>query len=168
MEMIEPKSDNGCIVSDIEKDILKIVVLNRYKESKPVVGLIKNFGLKKGAMAGSIAHDSHNIIAVGTNDLDIVNSINEIIKLKGGIAAFNGDEKVSLALPIAGLMSDQPAEKVSEIYKQINQKPIEWGSKLHAPFMTMSFMALLVIPELKIGDKGLFDGKQFELTSLFT
>ncbi len=167
IEHIEPKTKNGFILSDPERDILKIVVLNRYRAEKPVVGLIKNFGLKKGAIAGSIAHDSHNIIAVGVSDEDLVGAINEIIRLKGGIAARCDEKLFSLALSVAGLMSDEIAEIVAAKYKEINQKPKEWGSKLHAPFMTLSFMALLVIPELKIGDRGLFDGKEFKLTSLF-
>jgi adenine deaminase len=167
MELVVPKVSGDYIVSDTENDILKIVVLNRYNPSKAVVGLVKNFGLKKGSIAGSIAHDSHNIIAVGVEDKDIVNAINKIIEMKGGIAAVNGSEVFSLSLPVAGLMSNEDGNIVAKKYKEINAKPKEWGSKLHAPFMTLSFMALLVIPELKIGDKGLFDGKDFKLTSLF-
>lgn len=167
IELVVPKVLDDYIVSDTENDILKIVVLNRYKPANPIVGLVKNFGLKKGAIAGSIAHDSHNIIAVGVNDDDIVKAINKVIEMRGGITAVNSDEIYSLALPVAGLMTDEDGESVAEKYKTINQKPKEWGSKLHAPFMTLSFMALLVIPELKIGDKGLFDGKEFKLTSLF-
>jgi adenine deaminase len=167
MELVLPKVFENFIISDIENDVLKIVVVNRYKPCKPVVGLIKNFGLKTGAIAGSIAHDSHNIIAVGVSDDDIVNAINKVIEMQGGIVAENGDEVHSLALPVAGLMTNEAGEIVAEKYKLINQKPKEWGSKLHAPFMTLSFMALLVIPKLKIGDKGMFDGEKFELTDLF-
>ncbi len=157
---------DSLIESSIEKDALKIVVVNRYKQSKPVVGLIKNFGLKQGAIAGSVAHDSHNIIAVGVSDEDIYQAINLVIKEKGGMVAKSGDKEYVLPLPVAGLMSDKPGEEVAVMYKKMNAIAKEWGSTLHAPFMTLSFMALLVIPELKIGDKGLFDGKKFEFTSL--
>lgn len=166
-ELVIPKVSGDYIVSDTEKDILKIVVLNRYNPSKPIVGLVKNFGLKKGSIAGSIAHDSHNIIAVGVEDKDIVAAINKIIEMKGGIVAVSGKETYSLSLPVAGLMTNENGLDVAKKYNEINTKPKEWGSKLSAPFMTLSFMALLVIPELKIGDKGLFDGKDFKLTSLF-
>ncbi|MEN8121433.1 MAG: adenine deaminase C-terminal domain-containing protein, partial [Bacteroidota bacterium] len=147
-------------------DILKIVVVNRYKKTKPIVGFIKNMGLKRGAIAGSVAHDSHNIIAVGVSDQDIYQAINLVIKEKGGMVAKYGEIKYVLPLPVAGLMSDKPGQDVAEKYKKMNMIAKEWGSTLHAPFMTLSFMALLVIPELKIGDKGLFDGKKFEITSL--
>ncbi len=167
MEEVQPKVEDGFVVSDTTNDILKIVLINRYFPQKPVVGLIKNFNLKKGAIAGSIAHDSHNIIAVGVDDNDIIAAINAVIESKGGIVAVNGNDFSKLELPIAGLMTNENAYDVVEKYKAINAKPKEWGSTLHAPFMTLSFMALLVIPELKIGDKGLFDGKKFELTSLY-
>ncbi|MBN1253137.1 MAG: adenine deaminase [Bacteroidales bacterium] len=166
-EIVKPKVDEGSLVSDVENDVLKIVVVNRYNNSKPVVGFIKNFGLKKGAIAGSVAHDSHNIIAVGVCDVDILNAINKVVEHKGAIVALNGDEILDLALPIAGLMSNENAEIVADKYKKLNAKAKEWGSTLHAPFMTLSFMALLVIPELKIGDKYLFDGLKFSETSLF-
>ena len=166
-QLLDVNNINGYIKSDIENDILKIVVVNRYKQAKPVVGLIKGFGLKKGAIAGSVAHDSHNIIAVGVNDDDLFEAINLLIEHKGGMVAVSGDEKYVLPLPVAGLMSDQPGELVAGKYKKINQVAKEWGSTLHAPFMTLSFMALLVIPELKIGDRGLFDGTKFEFTNLF-
>jgi adenine deaminase len=166
-ELVVPKVSGNLIVSDPIKDILKIVLVNRYSVSKPVVGLIKNFNLKKGAIAGSISHDSHNIIAVGVSDEDILGAVNEVIRLKGGIVAKCGDDILSLPLPVAGLMSDEDGEKVAIKYKSLNKKPKEWGCTLHAPFMTLSFMALLVIPELKIGDKGMFDGNEFKLTSLF-
>lgn len=166
MELSDVKSVNGVIESDTNKDILKIVVVNRYKNKKPVVGLIKNFGFKKGAIAGSVAHDSHNIIAVGVNDAEICQAINLVIKEKGGIVAAYGDDEHVLPLPVAGLMSNKSGKEVARLYEKINEKAVEWGSKLKAPFMTLSFMALLVIPELKIGDKGLFDGSKFKLTNL--
>ncbi|MDY6800403.1 MAG: adenine deaminase [Bacteroidota bacterium] len=158
---------NQEIVADVGNDILKIVVVNRYTPSAPVVGLIKNFNLKKGAIAGSIAHDSHNIIAIGTNDNDIVQAINIIIDKKGGIVACDKDDTEMLTLDVAGLMSREEAEQVAEKYEKVSQKAKAFGSKLNAPFMTMAFMALLVIPELKIGDKGLFDVSKFEFISLF-
>lgn len=166
-EVLKPKVIDENIVSDTERDILKIVVVNRYNQSEPVVGFIKNFNFKKGAIAGSIAHDSHNIIAVGVSDTDIVNAINTVIKSKGAIVAVSDNELTKLELPLAGLMTNEDAYAVAEKYKQINQKPKEWGSRLHAPFMTLSFMALLVIPELKIGDKGLFNLNSFSLQNLF-
>lgn len=166
-ELIEPKVLNGEIVSDVENDILKIVVVNRYNDSKPQVGFIKNFNLNKGAIAGSIAHDSHNIIAIGTSDKEIVNAINKIIENKGGIVAVNEDSIKELKLDVAGLMSTGEAEEVATKYHEVHTMAKELGSKLTAPFMTMAFMALLVIPELKIGDKGLFDVSKFEFTSLF-
>ncbi len=161
------KVENSLVVSDADRDFLKIVVVNRYQNTEPVVGFIKNFNLKKGSLAGSIAHDSHNIIAVGTNDDDILAAINAIIESKGGIVACSGDDLHHLPLVIGGIMSHEPGEIVADKYQQLNSKAKDYGSDLRAPFMTLSFMALLVIPSLKIGDKGLFDGNKFELTNLF-
>ena len=166
-ETIEPMIENGHVVSDLSRDILKIVVVNRYRESKPQIGFIKNFSLKKGAIAGSIAHDSHNIIAIGTNDNDIVNAINTVIKNTGGVVACDGDLLKDLKLDVAGLMSTKDVVDVANKYHEVHSMAKEMGSKLTAPFMTMAFMALLVIPELKIGDKGLFDVSKFDFTSLF-
>ncbi|MBE9469254.1 MAG: adenine deaminase [Bacteroidetes bacterium] len=165
---VKPKIENNCIVSDIENDILKIVVVNRYDEkAKPAVGFVKGFALKRGAIASSIAHDSHNIICVGTNDTDILSAITKIIDNKGGIVACNEKNIYDLPLPIAGLMSNKSGKEVASQYKFLNDKALEFGSKFAAPFMSLAFMALLVIPELKIGDKGLFDVNKFKLTSLF-
>ncbi|MBI5218203.1 MAG: adenine deaminase [Bacteroidia bacterium] len=159
---------NGYAVQDINNDILKIVVLNRYDdESKPASGFIKNIGLKRGAIGTSIAHDSHNLIVTGTNDIDIINCFNILIENKGGLAACCGSESMSLPLEVAGLMSNKDGIAVAEKYNLLKQKAHEYGSNLKAPFMTLSFMSLLVIPELKLGDKGLFDVKKFEYTSLF-
>ena len=166
-ELIEPTVKDGNAVSDIDKDILKIVVVNRYKNTKPQVGFIKNFNLKKGAIAGSIAHDSHNIIAIGANDDDLVNAINKVIENTGGIVAMDGGDFKDLKLNVAGLMSTEEAEEVAQKYHEVHTMAKEFGSTLTAPFMTMAFMALLVIPELKIGDKGLFDVSKFYFTSLF-
>ncbi len=159
---------NGKLVSNIENDILKIVVVNRYDNSaKPSVGFIKGFGLKTGALAESIAHDSHNIISVGVDDESIVKAINEVIFHKGGIAAFNGKKTFSLPLNIAGLMTNQDGFEVAKIYKNLNSVAKEMGSVLKSPFMTLSFMALLVIPDLKLGDKGLFKINDYNFVDLF-
>ncbi len=166
-EVVEPTIKNGNVVSDIARDILKIVVVNRYKDKKPQIGFIKNFNLKKGAIAGSIAHDSHNIIAIGTNDNDIVTAINKVIENTGGIVACNENIIKDLKLDVVGLMSTGEAEDVADKYHELDIMAKEMGSKLTAPFMTMAFMALLVIPELKIGDKGLFNVSKFDFTTLF-
>lgn len=165
--LCEPKIEDGNIISDVEKDILKIVVVNRYFDSKPQIGFIKGFGLLKGAIASSICHDSHNIISLGTNDLDIANAINRIIELKGGIAVVSNDLVLDLSLDIAGLMSTEPFDRIVFKYQQINNKIKEFGSKMTSPLMMLSFMGLLVIPELKISDQGLFDVNNFKFTSLF-
>ncbi|GAB4321922.1 MAG: adenine deaminase [Bacteroidales bacterium] len=163
----EPHVENGNVTSDTGRDILKVVVLNRYNPSKPAIAFIHGLGLKKGAIASTVAHDSHNIIAAGTSDEDLALAINRLIDSKGGIAAVSGKQISLLPLPVAGIMSDQPGEKVAGAYLALNEFVKELGSPLKAPFMTLSFMALLVIPELKISDKGLFDGKEFKFTSLF-
>lgn len=158
---------NGNVVSNIEKDILKICVVNRYKNVAPAIAFIKNFGLKKGAIASSISHDSHNIIAIGTSDKEICNAVNSLIDTKGGMVVVNEEDLFSLPLPIAGIMSNEDGYIVAEKYKKLNEKAKELGTNLKSPFMTLSFMALLVIPKLKLSDKGLFDGEKFEFTSLF-
>ena len=160
------KPVDGKLVSDIEQDILKITVVNRYNNVKPSVAFIKNFGLNKGALASSIGHDSHNIIAIGTNDEELTNAVNAVINSKGGIAVVNGDEKIILPLPLAGLMSIDSAETTAEKYTLLNNKAAELGCSIHSPFMTLSFMALLVIPYIKLSDKGLFDGSKFEFMEL--
>jgi adenine deaminase len=158
-----PSIEAGYLKSNIERDILKIVVYNRYHKTAPKVAFIKNFGFKHGAIASTVAHDSHNIIAVGVNDTEIVNAINLVIKEKGGISCVkDGVDKV-LGLPVAGLMSLEDPYEVATQYTAIDKMAKSLGSKLGAPFMTLSFMALLVIPHLKLSDKGLFDGDQFKL-----
>ena len=159
---VEPKVLNGKIISDPEKDILKIVVINRYNDAPVAKSFIKNFGLKKGAIASSVAHDSHNIVAVGADDESICNAVNLIIEKKGGVSAVaNGKEKV-LPLPVAGLMSNEDGYKIAAQYTAIDKMvKEELRSTLASPFMTLSFMALLVIPHLKLSDKGLFDGDGF-------
>ena len=161
------KVESNNAVSNLTEDILKIVVKNRFSDTPPSVGFIKGFGLKKGAIASSIAHDSHNIIAVGADDSSLVEAINLIIAAKGGISCIHNGEKHMLSLPYAGLMTDEDGFTVAAIYKRFDQLAKEMGSALSAPFMTLSFMALLVIPDLKLSDKGLFDGKNFRFTDLF-
>ncbi len=163
---INPKAENNFIVSDTKNDILKIVVMNRYEQTEPTVAFINGFQLKKGALASTVAHDSHNIIAVGTNDKDIVTAINLLIQSTGGISLANENESYHLPLPVAGLMSTDDGFEVAEKYDFIDKKTKELGTILNAPYMTLSFMALLVIPELKLSDKGLFDGNKFEFTTL--
>lgn len=165
-ERLTPKIENNQVVTDLDRDILKIVVYNRYQKSTPAVGFIKNFELKTGAMASTVAHDSHNIVAVGTNDSEIVLAINEIIKRKGAVLACNKGEVLSLDLPIAGLMSDKDGEEIAKEYQAVDQLVKSMGSTLKAPFMTLAFMSLVVIPELKLGDKGLFDASSFSYTNL--
>jgi adenine deaminase len=163
-----PLSQNGVLKTDIERDILKITVLNRYKIEKPSIGLINGFNLKRGAIASSIAHDSHNVIAVGVEDESMAELINWIVKNKGGVAVHDGTHIIGLQLPIAGIMSDLKAEAVSQKYSELNKIVKSLGCKLDSPFMTLSFMSLLVIPELKLSDKGLFDAKSFAYTELYT
>lgn len=158
---------NGYAVSDIEHDILKLTVVNRYKNAYPSIAFIKNFGIKRGAIATSVAHDSHNIIAVGTDDKYICNAVNAIIKRKGGMAVASDNINVILSLPVAGLMSDGDGYDTARKYSVIDKNVKELGCNLTSPFMTLSFMALLVIPKLKLSDKGLFDGEKFEFVNLF-
>jgi len=157
---------DGQLVSDVENDILKMAVVNRYQNAKPAVAFIKNFGLKKGAIASSVAHDCHNIVVVGTSDEEICNAVNAIIATKGGVCAVNGSESYVLPLPVAGIMSDKDGWETGKLYQEIDKKAKELGSNLKAPFMTLSFMALLVIPDLKLSDKGLFSGNTFSFVDL--
>ena len=152
--------------SDTEDDILKIVVVNRYKNAPVAKAFIKNFGLKKGAIASSVAHDSHNIVAVGVDDESICKAVNFVIEKQGGVSAVSDKKEMVLALPVAGLMSNEDGYKVAASYTAIDEMvKKELGSTLSAPFMTLSFMALLVIPHLKLSDKGLFDGDKFQFVS---
>ncbi|MET4080792.1 adenine deaminase [Pedobacter sp. UYP30] len=157
-----PKIFDDEIISDIENDVLKMVVINRYFDAPTATAFVKNFGLKTGALASSVAHDSHNTIAVGVDDESICRAVNLIIKHKGGICAINGTDEEVLPLPVAGLMSNSDGYEVARAYTSIDLMAKSMGSKLFAPFMTLSFMALLVIPSLKLSDKGLFDGDKFE------
>jgi adenine deaminase len=149
--------------TDIENDILKIVVVDRYKDAPVAKTFIKNFGLKTGAIASSVAHDSHDIVAVGVDDESICKAVNLVINKSGGVSAVSDQQEMVLALPIAGLMSNDDGYKVAAAYTAIDKMvKEELGSRLAAPFMTLSFMALLVIPHLKLSDLGLFDGDGFE------
>jgi len=141
--------------------------VNRYHNAKPAIAFIKNFGLKSGAIASSVGHDSHNIIAVGVDDESICKAVNLIIEAKGGISAVTGKIEEVLALPVAGIMSPEDGYLVAETYTKIDQLAKEMGSTLNSPFMTLSFMALLVIPDLKLSDKGLFNGQKFEFSEVF-
>jgi len=157
---------DGKLVSDTENDILKIAVVNRYENTQPAIAFIKNFGLKKGAIASSVAHDCHNIVVVGTSDEEILSAVNLLIANTGGICAVNGSDKKLLALPVAGIMSDKDGWETGKLYQEIDGMAKELGSTLRAPFMTLSFMALLVIPDLKLSDKGLFSGNSFSFVDI--
>jgi len=160
---IKPKIKNDFYVSDVDNDILKIAVVNRYKDAPVAIAFVKSFGLKKGAIASSVAHDSHNIIAVGVDDENICNAVNLIIENNGGISCVDANEEIILSLPVAGLMSNEDGYTIAEKYTAIDKAAKDLGSKLSAPFMTLSFMALLVIPHVKLSDLGLFDGDEFKL-----
>lgn len=166
-ELALAKVENGNLVSDPARDILKLVVLSRYRNSPVQIGFIKNMGLKKGAIASSIAHDSHNIIAVGVTDKDIVEAVNRLVQNKGGIVVGTAEDLLDLPLEVAGLMSTRSGEEVVSWYRLLNEEARKLGTLLKSPFMTRAFMSLLVIPELKLGDKGLFDVTKFEFVELF-
>jgi len=157
---------DGKLFSNTANDVLKITVVERYKNGKPSIGFIKNFGLKKGAIASCVAHDSHNIIAVGVSDEDICNAVNAVIENKGGISVSSEGNTEVLPLPVAGIMTNEDGYIVADKYTAIDKLAKELGTELHAPFMSLSFMALLVIPHLKLSDKGLFDGSKFEFVDL--
>ncbi|SEJ47770.1 Adenine deaminase [Dyadobacter sp. SG02] len=161
----EAKIVDGAIVPDLEKDVLKVTVLNRYSEAPPAVAFIRNFGLKHGALASSVAHDSHNIISIGCDDESIAQAVNLVIEARGGLSAVSAGEEHVIGLPIAGLMTDEDGYEVAESYTKLDRFAKETlGSTLKSPFMSLSFMALLVIPSLKLSDKGLFDGENFLFT----
>jgi adenine deaminase len=162
-----PSVSDGCVVSDPVRDMLKMVVLNRYTKTPPAVSFVNNFGLKQGAIASTVAHDSHNIIAVGADDQMICRAINLLIDARGGICAVGEEGFVLLPLPVAGIMSADDGHSVARKYEQADRMAKDLGSGLQAPFMTLSFMALLVIPSIKLSDKGLFDGIKFEFVSMF-
>lgn len=159
--LLQSKTSEGFVVSDTENDVLKIAVVNRYNDAPVATAFIKNIGLKQGAIASSVAHDSHNIVAVGVDDESIARAVNLIIRNKGGVSCVSEQEERIVPLPVAGLMNHSDGYWVAEQYTAIDRAAKELGSPLSAPFMTLSFMALLVIPHLKLSDKGLFDGNTF-------
>lgn len=163
-----PSVQNDCLVADPKRDLLKLVVLNRYTPgAEPTVAFVRGFGLRTGAIASSVAHDSHNIVAVGCDDIDLAAAINQVIVDQGGLCAVHGEALQHLPLPIAGLMSAAEGVSVAQAYEALTQyAKTALGASLQAPFMTLSFMALLVIPELKISDRGLFDGREFRFVPL--
>ncbi|MFO7825165.1 MAG: adenine deaminase [Cyclobacterium sp.] len=164
----EVLAKEGQVKADISEDILKIAVVNRYAaNSKPQVALVKGFGLREGAIASSVAHDSHNIIVVGCTDEAMIKAANLIISHQGGLSAVTAQKDRILPLPVAGLMSHKDAFEVAEQYTQLDKTAKNMGSNLQSPFMTLSFMALLVIPQIKISDQGLFDGDVFQFISVF-
>ncbi|MDN3493085.1 adenine deaminase [Winogradskyella bathintestinalis] len=166
-ELIENATfKNGNLVSNTKTDVLKMAVVNRYENQKPAIAFIKNFGLKEGAIASSVGHDSHNIIAVGVSDKTICDAVNLLIENEGGICAISETDHKVVALPVAGIMSDQNAETIGKQYSELDKMAKQMGSKLNAPYMSLSFMALLVIPALKLSDKGLFDGGKFQFTTV--
>ncbi len=161
-EFIALPEENGFTLPDPDQDILKICVINRYQNAKPAIGFIKNFGLKDCAIASTVAHDSHNIVVVGDNDTCIARAVNLLIDSKGGLSAVSNEEEMHLPLPVAGLMSNQPVDIIGAAYEEISNFAKRKGSKLEAPFMTLSFMALLVIPKIKMSDLGMFDAESFQ------
>lgn len=166
-QLIERATENnGNLVSNTKTDILKMALVNRYENVRPAIAFIKNFNLKEGAIASSVGHDSHNIIVVGVSDEAICKAVNLIIEQKGGICAVTESESQILPLPVAGIMSDQNAEITGKGYENLDAMAKQMGSTLTAPFMSLSFMALLVIPSLKLSDKGLFDGNSFSFTTV--
>ncbi len=163
-----PKVEDGHAVSDTDRDILKLVVYNRYCEARPAIAFISGFRLKRGAIASTIAHDSHNIIALGADDESIVKAVNALVESKGGLCIVDNGKMKTLALPVAGLMSPLEGEVVGKAHKELKAMAAAQGCSFAAPFMTLAFMALPVIPELKLTDLGLFDGIRFQFTDLFT
>lgn len=162
----DARVEQGQLVPDTQRDLLLLVVVNRYRQAPPAVAFIEGFGLKRGALASSVAHDSHNIIAVGTSAAQVCAAVNAVINSGGGIAVAHEETQSVLPLPVAGLMSDRDGDAVGRDYLVLTRQAHELGSPLLAPFMTLSFMALLVIPELKLSDLGLFDGQRFEFVDL--
>ncbi len=167
-EIVATPTADRQAVADPDRDVLKLAVVNRYtEESNPAVAFIQGFGLDRGALASSVAHDSHNVVAVGTSDEALARAVNAVVRQEGGISAVAEGTHV-LPLPIAGLMSDEPHDVVARRYTRLsNYVQEELASPMDAPFMTLSFMALLVIPHLKLSDRGLFDGDSFGFVDVF-
>ncbi len=165
--LIAPSVRDSLVVADVERDILKIVLVDRYGDAPPAVALVTNFGLKQGALASSVSHDSHNILAVGADDVSLARAINAVIPSAGGLSVAGPEGEAVLPLPIAGLMSDADGYTVAADYARLDRLAKSLGSPLTAPFMTLSFMALLVIPALKLGPTGLFDVELFRPVSMW-
>ena len=167
--MATPRTEGGQVVPDVERDILKLVVVERHRATGNVgVGFVRGFKLKSGALGSTVAHDAHNVVAVGTNDADIARAIEELVKMQGGHVAVNrGKVQAELALPIAGLVSDRPLKEVIERIAALNAAARAMGCKLEAPFMTLSFVSLSPIPELRLTDQGLIDAVNMRPTTLF-
>lgn len=165
--ILPPKVENGWLTADVDRDILWLAVLNRYRPAPPAVAFVRGFGLRQGALASSVAHDSHNVIAVGADLDSLLAAINAVVAMRGGLAVAAGESVWQLPLAIAGLMSLDDGDAVAARYADLQARAQALGSPLRSPFMTLSFMALLVIPELKLGDWGLFDGRAFRPTSLY-
>ena len=159
-------AEKGWLVSDVANDVLKIAVVNRYADAPPAVAFIRGFGLRAGAIASSVAHDSHNIVAVGTTDTDLCAAVNALVESRGGLAVVDGPNVDVLMLEVAGLMS-RDGDAVAAGYARLTRRARDLGSSLQAPFMTLAFMALLVIPALKLSDRGLFDGRAFHFVPLY-
>nr|MCU0451767.1 amidohydrolase family protein [Bernardetiaceae bacterium] len=167
-ELILPaRIEQGLAVADVARDLLKIVVVNRYADRPPAVAFIRNFGLRAGAIASSVAHDSHNVIAVGATDEALCQAIHLVMAAQGGVSVCGPAGSQVLPLPVAGLMAAQDGYQVAQAYSAIDRQAKALGSSLRSPYMTLSFMALLVIPALKLSDLGLFDGQKFEFVDLF-
>lgn len=165
--LVPPTVVAGAVVADPAADLLKLALVNRYADRPPAVAFVRNFGLARGAIASSVAHDSHNIVAVGADDASLARAVNLVVASRGGLAAVDGGREEVLPLPIAGLMSDIPGPEVAARYAALERFAKDLGSPLAAPFMTLSFMALLVIPALKLAPQGLFDVEQFAPVDLF-
>jgi adenine deaminase len=164
--LVAPSVCDGSLVADVPRDLLKMVLVDRYGGSTTAACLVKNFGLRRGAIASSVSHDSHNLIAVGTDDFELMKAVNALVHAKGGISLAAGDTLEVLPLPIAGLMSAGDGRQVAADYSRLDAAAKALGSQLAAPFMTLSFMALTVIPSLKLGPLGLFDVHQFQYVPL--
>ena len=162
-----PRIEQGAVVADPARDLLKMTVVNRYRQAPPSVAFVRNVGLNRGAIASSVAHDSHNVIAVGASDDELCAAVNLVIEAGGGLSAVDGESHHVLPLEIAGLMTSQSGQEVGAAYASLSAIAKELGSTLRAPYMTLSFLALLLIPELKLSDKGLFDGQRFEFVDTF-
>lgn len=165
--VLPAKIENGLAVSDVANDILKLVVVNRYQNAPVAHAFVKNFGFQEGAIASTVAHDSHNIIAVGVDDASICRAINLLMESKGGVSAVGKGEERLLPLPVAGLMARTDCYEVADGYSAVDELAKCLGTPMRAPFMTLSFMALLVIPSIKLSDLGLFDGDNFDFMPLF-